>query len=462
MMAVGTAKHGVDAPLIRRTLGVVFPDEGLQDSFVDDREEHLADHPVRLLHGGLGKAEQDQVLAMDLLKAVDDLRYHPALRVGRNAVDDLNQQLDQAIDDGPAPLPSKGGKQRVANGAGMATQLVDRFGGYPQAVTFQNLWRHPAEQGVRQLHVAYALELGDLFAQTGEACTTRVGLEAAEGNVVRRPLALGFRTLNRGRNQQGIKTLSGRTWELAVYGGKEGCLETANRRTDDPVDAITARRFDPVLAAPIQYGRPQMARVLILRHDLLAEPEPDGLHVIDGGLPEAEEGAKLLAVATAAAASKRVVEPDGRQHLKLFAYVTHSRHRHFFVIVREPAFDLEKLQQQGKPQSALLCALIRKLLLVAAQAPQLSEFTAAPALFHPSLPPKRGSESSWMNYSEGEFGTSEQLCCNWAYVLATGCQWRALSSRLSAVSVGECSRKWTSPSRPRIQGLPIVLDISGC
>ena len=48
------------------------------------------------------------------------------------------------------------------------------------------------------------------------------------------------------------------------------------------------------------------------------------------------------------------------------------------------------------------------------------------------------------------------------YVLATGCQWRALSSRLSAVSVGECSRKWTSPSRPRIQGLPIVLDISGC
>jgi hypothetical protein len=74
MMAVGTAKHGVNAPLIRRTLGVVFPGEGLQGSFVDDREEHLADHPVWLLHGSLGKTEQDQGLAMDLLKAVDDLR----------------------------------------------------------------------------------------------------------------------------------------------------------------------------------------------------------------------------------------------------------------------------------------------------------------------------------------------------------------------------------------------------
>ena len=42
-----------------------------------------------------------------------------------------------------------------------------------------------------------------------------------------------------------------------MYGGKEGCLETADRRTDDPVDAIAARRFDPVLAAPIEHGRSQ-------------------------------------------------------------------------------------------------------------------------------------------------------------------------------------------------------------
>ena len=62
---------------------------------------------MRLLNGCLGEAEQEQVLAMDLLKAADDLRHHFALGVDRYAVDDLNQQLDQPVDDGPAPLPAK-------------------------------------------------------------------------------------------------------------------------------------------------------------------------------------------------------------------------------------------------------------------------------------------------------------------------------------------------------------------
>lgn len=39
-----------------------------------------------------------------------------------------------------------------------------------------------------------------------------------------------------------------------------------------------------------------------------------------------------------------------------------------------------------------------------AAAPELSEFTAALALFNPFLPPKRGSQSSRINYSEGEPG----------------------------------------------------------
>ena len=93
-------------------------------------------------------------------------------------------------------------------------------------------------------------------------------------------------------------------------------------------------------------------------------------------------------------------------------------HRWQLGLVRESAFQLEELQQHGEAQAPLLCALIRKLLLIVAQAPELSEFTAAPALFHPSLPPKWGSESSRMNYSEGEFGTSEQLCCYWAFYTA--------------------------------------------
>ena len=111
-----------------------------------------------------------------------------------------------------------------------------------------------------------------------------------------------------------------------------------------------------------------MARVLVLRHDFLAEPALDRLDVIIGSLSEAEEGAKLLAVPTAAAAFQRIVEPGGRRHLELFGHVIDGGQRDFFVVVRESAFQVEKLQQHGETQLPLLCALFRKLLLVAAQA----------------------------------------------------------------------------------------------
>ena len=101
-----------------------------------------------------------------------------------------------------------------------------------------------------------------------------------------------------------------------------------------------------------------MARVLILWHDFLAEPALDGFYVIVGGLSEAEKGAKLLAVPTAAAAFQRVVEPGGRRRLELFGQVIDGGQRDFFVVVRESAFQLEKLQQHGEAQSPLLGVLI--------------------------------------------------------------------------------------------------------
>ena len=113
-----------------------------------------------------------------------------------------------------------------------------------------------------------------------------------------------------------------------------------------------------MLSVPIEHGRPQMARVLILWHNFLAEPALDGLHVFVGGLPEAEKGAQLLAVTTAAVTFQRIVEPSGRQHLEMFGYAVEGGQRDPFVVVRESAFQLEKLHQHDEVQSPLLCALI--------------------------------------------------------------------------------------------------------
>ena len=83
----------------------------------------------------------------------------------------------------------------------------------------------------------------------------------------------------------------------------------------------------------------------------------DRLHVINGGLPKTEEGAKLLAMPITAAAFQWIVEPSGRWYLELFGHVIDGGQRPLFLVVRKPAFQLEKLRQHGEAQP-LLCALI--------------------------------------------------------------------------------------------------------
>ena len=92
--------------------------------------------------------------------------------------------------------------------------------------------------------------------------------------------------------------------------------------------------------------------------------------------------------ASSPAAFQRRVEPGECRHLELFGQVLDGGQRHLFVVVRESAFQLEELQQHGEAQSPLLRALLAKLLPVAAEAPELSEFTADPALLSVSASEK--------------------------------------------------------------------------
>ena len=92
--------------------------------------------------------------------------------------------------------------------------------------------------------------------------------------------------------------------------------------------------------------------------------------------------------ASSPAAFQRRVEPGECRHLELFGQVLDGGQRDLFVVVRESAFQLEELQQHGEAQSPLLRALLAKLLPVAAEAPELSEFTADPALLSVSASEK--------------------------------------------------------------------------
>jgi hypothetical protein len=65
---------------------------------------------------------------MHLLEATGDFRDHFAFCVDRYPVNNLYQQVDQTVNDRPAPLPTKSGQQCVTNGFGVTTELVDRLG----------------------------------------------------------------------------------------------------------------------------------------------------------------------------------------------------------------------------------------------------------------------------------------------------------------------------------------------
>ena len=74
----------------------------------------------------------------------------------------------------------------------------------------------------------------------------------------------------------------------------------------------------------------------------------------------AAEGAKLLAVATAAAACQRRVEPGECRHPELFGQAIDGGQRDLFVAVRESAFSMDKLQQRGEAQSPPAVCAARK------------------------------------------------------------------------------------------------------
>ncbi len=64
-----------------------------------------------------------------------------------------------------------------------------------------------------------------------------------------------------------------------------------------------------------------MMRVLILRHDVLAEPALEMLRILASGLSKSEIGAKLLSVTAPTTAFQGVVKPRDGRHLKLFGHI---------------------------------------------------------------------------------------------------------------------------------------------
>ena len=97
MTLVGVADHGPERGLVARSRGLRLLDQVTQGLFADDRKDDLAHDPVRLLESRAGKVEQEVLLAGDALQVVEQFAIHPAFGARPDAMNGLDQKVDQVI-----------------------------------------------------------------------------------------------------------------------------------------------------------------------------------------------------------------------------------------------------------------------------------------------------------------------------------------------------------------------------
>ena len=97
MALVGIPDHRAERGLVGRARGLRFLDQVAQGLFADDRKHDLAHDPIRFLESGAGKVEQEVLLAGDALQIIEQFAIYPAFGARADAVDGLDQKIDQVI-----------------------------------------------------------------------------------------------------------------------------------------------------------------------------------------------------------------------------------------------------------------------------------------------------------------------------------------------------------------------------
>ena len=128
----------------------------------------------------LGNLEQDTGLAPDLPRLLDQLLHHSALGLDGNAVRDLDQQLDQAIDHLALARHAVEGQQRQADALGVSAQLPGALDRRTSTETLDLVRVQAAQQVRRQREATQHLKLADLGQQAFQPDPAGVGNEAGE------------------------------------------------------------------------------------------------------------------------------------------------------------------------------------------------------------------------------------------------------------------------------------------
>ena len=121
----------------------------------------------------------------DALEIVEQLALDLALGVGADAMDGLDQQVDQPVSERPTAQVCEGGKRRQPKRLGMPAKLVRSLDRDPLAIALDLVRPCMIEEIGWQPELADQIELGQLGLQAVDARPARIGAQMHQhrGNV---------------------------------------------------------------------------------------------------------------------------------------------------------------------------------------------------------------------------------------------------------------------------------------
>ena len=127
-----------------------------------------------MIDGRLRQPEQHAGLAAHTSEIIKQPLLDILLGLAVDLVDDLHQQVHQAIDDLMSPVKAERGGQAIANVRGMAPHIPDRFDTGTHAEFLKPFRGHPRQHVRRQRQFADGLELGQFLQQGFQTDTPRI------------------------------------------------------------------------------------------------------------------------------------------------------------------------------------------------------------------------------------------------------------------------------------------------
>jgi hypothetical protein len=105
------------------TLSCLHP-QIAQGLLANHRKDDLAHHAVRLGQCGIGQFEQQVLLAADALDVIEQFTFDLAFGAGTDAVDRLDQQVDQIVGEAARAQIDKRGKPGDSRRIGMPAKFM--------------------------------------------------------------------------------------------------------------------------------------------------------------------------------------------------------------------------------------------------------------------------------------------------------------------------------------------------